>query len=255
MLYKFRKLKAITLSQTLLIMGIVFLVLFAILAVPFYTSCKQKIAITKARTLYAKLVDASRNAFISSMTNFNEFDTTLPIDKFAQMYFTSQLPVEKYCEKEQDECWNSVQYMDLKKNKITGKITYSVLLDSGVVLGFSKNKDNLISIIADINGKSGDNKLGRDIFVFYVYNELQRPKLCLDEDYSKYIISNGLHLGGFDRCGIPHDVHSYKDLFGTELDDGCNFNAKTSPTGVGVGAACLALIKISDWTIDKIYPW
>lgn len=254
-MYEFKKLRAITLSQTLLIMGVVFLVLFALLAVPFYTSCKQKIAITKVRTVYTQLVDASHRAFVSSMTNFNEFDTTLPIDKFAQMYFTSQLPVVKCCEENQSECWNSVQYMDLQKNKIVDKITHSVILNSGVVLGFSKDKNNLITIIADIDGKSGYNRLGRDIFVFYIYNNQQQPKLCSDEQYSKYLINNGIHFGGFDKCGIPHDVHSYKDLYGQDLEDGCNFKAKELSSGIGVGSACLALIKVSDWTIDKIYPW
>lgn len=252
---RFKKLDAITQSQTLLIMGIVFLVLFALLAYPFYNSCKQEIAVTKLRTLYTQLIDASHRAFISSMTNMNEFDTSMPIDKFAQVYFTSQLPVEKYCIEKQDACWNSVQYSDLRNSLYDNKITYSVELSGGTVLGFSKNANNQITLIADINGKLGDNKLGRDIFVFYIYNQEQRPTICPDEMYDKYHITNGIHFGGFDKCGVPHDAHPYHDLFAPSINDGCHFESSPSPMGVGVGAACSALIKASGWTIDKIYPW
>lgn len=255
MFKRFRKLDAITQAQTVLIMGIVVLVLFALIAVPFYNSVKQKIAITKLKTIYTQLIDSSRRAFLSSMTNMDEFDTSLPIDVFAQNYFVSQMPVEKYCKDNQDDCWNEVQYSDLAGNYYTDVITYSVVIKGGTVLGFSKNINNLITLVVDVDGKLGDNRLGRDIFVFYIYNNLQRPKICADEIYKNYYVKDGLHFGGFDRCGIPHDVYSYIDLFGGGLDDGCNFNAVPSPSGVGVGAACSALIKVSDWTIDKIYPW
>lgn len=253
--HKFRKFRAITQSQTLLIIGIVFLVIFATISVPFYKSCKQKIAISKLRTLHAQLVDANHRAFLSTMTNMNEFDTTLPIDKFAETYFTSQLPVEKYCKESQKECWGDIQYKDLQKKSTTNKITYSIILKNGTVLGFSKDKNNLITLITDIDGKVGDNKLGRDVFVFYIYNTLQRPKLCEDSVYNKYYIANGLHFGGYDKCGIPHDVRPYPELFSPDLEDGCNTKSKPNPVGVGVGAACLSLIKVSNWTIDKIYPW
>jgi hypothetical protein len=252
---RLRKLDGITQSQTLLILGVVFLIIFAILAVPFYQSCKQEIAVSRLRTIHAQLVEASHRAFISTMSNMNEFDTTMPIDKFAQLYFTSQLPVEVYCDKSQEACWNPVQYKDLSDNLIEGKITYSVILQGGTVLGFSKNINNQISLIVDIDGKLGDNRLGRDVFVFYIYNSFQRPEICEDAEYEKYFVANGIHFGGFDRCGIPHDVYDYEDLFGTNLDDGCNKQAPYSQLGAGLGSACLALIKASDWTIDKIYPW
>ncbi|MBR6722749.1 hypothetical protein IKL64_04780 [bacterium] len=252
---KFKKSDAITPCQTMLILGVVFLALLAIFGAPLYNTCKQKMAIAKLRTLYSQLVDASYRHFTSSMTNMNEFDTTLPVDKFAQTYFTSQLPVEEYCTDSQDACWNSKQFVDLQKNAISDKISYSVILKGGTVLGFTKSKENQITLIADIDGKLGDNKLGRDIFVFYIYNNDQRPNICEDTEYEKYYITNGLHFGGFDKCGIPHDVYSYLELFGENLEDGCNKKAPKNPIGVGVGAACSALIKTADWTIDKIYPW
>ena len=255
MFKRFRKLDAITQSQTMLIMGIVFLVVFALIAVPFYNSVKQKIAITKLRTLYTQLIDASHRAFISSMTNMNEFDTTLPIDKFAQIYFTSQLPVERYCIEKQGECWNPIQYSDMTNSLFDNKVTYSVVLKGGTVLGFSKNVNNLITLIVDVDGKFGDNKLGRDVFSFYIYNNTQRPTICTEDIYEKYYVKDGVHFGGFDRCGVPHDAYPYEELYSLTLDDGCNPEAPPSPLGVGVGAACSALIKASNWTIDKIYPW
>lgn len=245
----------ITQMQTLLIMGIVFLVLFALIAVPFYNSYKQKKSITKLRTLYSTLMQANKNYSLIAAVNMGSFDTSMPINVFAETYFTPYLTINSYCKGAQTECWNSPQYKDLANNKVFDKSLYSIILQDKTVLGFSKNKKGLVTMIADIDGLSGDNKLGRDIFVFYIYNNETRPVLCDDEEYNKYNISNGIHIGGYDKCGIPHDVHSYKELFGDKLEDGCNKSAPINEGGIGSGGACAALIKSSNWAIDKIYPW
>lgn len=62
---------------------------------------------------------------------------------------------------------------------------------------------------------------------------------------------NGIHLGGFDKCGIPQDVYDYNQLSSKNFEDGCNKSSPQNVYGNGVGSACLAFIKASNWTIDK----
>ncbi len=253
MVMNLEKRVGITQTQTLLIMGIVFLVLFALIAVPFYNSYKQKHALTKLKTLYSSITKADKIYSLSTVANYGEYNITLNADEFAQKYFTPYLNVEETCKTSQDACWNEVQYTDLSGKKYTDKIQYSLVLSDKTVVGFSKDKNGLISMIVDIDGKVGKNMLGRDVFVFYFYNDQLQPKLC--ESKPTEYIKNGIHFGGYDKCGKPHDTMAYKELFGKNLPDACNKKAPASENGLGVGAACLALIYKSNWTIDKIYPW
>lgn len=246
---------AVTLMQTMLIMGIVFLVLFMLLAVPFYNSYKQKRSVAAYRSLYSTLQQANKYYSLVHAMNMNEYDTSLPINVFAERYFTPYLSIDSYCKGSQKGCWNTPQYKDLKNNPMFDKSLYSIVLADKTVLGFHKSKDNLISIIADIDGPVGYNKLGKDIFVFYIYNNQKRPKRCPEEAYKKYYIKDGIHLGGYDKCGIPHDVYSYKDIVKNKVDEGCSKKSKLIKDGLGIGAACGALISKSGWVIDKVYPW
>ncbi len=243
----------VTQSQTLLIMGIVGLVLFAFIAVPFYNSCKQKQVITKLKTLNTQLAQANKIYSLATSTNPDEYDYNLSIDKFAETYYTPYMKIVSTCKESQDECWNKIQYTDLAGKKYIDKIKYSIILSDKTVIGFYKNKDGLISIIADIDGKAGKNKLGRDVFVFYFYNDKVSSELC--KKSNDIYIKKGMHFGGYDKCGIPHDMNSYSEVYGKDLEDSCNKKAPNTQNGIGVGAACLALIYKGNWTIDKIYPW
>lgn len=251
----FRRRDAVTLMQTMLIVGIVFLVLFVLLAVPFYSSYKQKKAISSYRTLYSTLQQANKLYSLVHSVNMNEYDTTLPINVFAEKYFTPYLSISTYCKGSQDDCWKSPQYKDLKNNKMFDKVLYSIVLADKSVIGFHKSKDELFSLIVDVDGPVGYNQLGKDVFVFYIYNNNLRPKRCPDEIYSKYNISDGIHLGGYDKCGIPHDVYGYMDFVNNKVDEGCSKKAELLKDGLGVGAGCGALISKTNWVIDKVYPW
>lgn len=253
---KFGKFDGITQMQTLFIMGIVFLFLFAFIAIPFYNSCKQKQTITKLKSIYSQLTSANRTYTLATSDDIGVFDVDLPADEFAQKYFKPYMPVRTVCEESQAKCWNPVQYTDLAKNKISGKATYSLALKDGSVIGFYKDNDGLISIIADIDGKAGENKLGKDVFIFSFFNEDRLPEICDSETYtSKAGLKNGIHFGGYDKCGIPHDMYSSYELSGTSLEDSCNKKALKRTNGTGIGSACLALISSLNWTIDKKYPW
>ena len=222
-IYMRKKRVAVTLMQTMLIVGIVFLVLFMILAVPMYNSYKQKKAVY---------------SFLNTLT-----------------YFTPYLSINNYCKESQEQCWKTPQYKDLKNTRMYDKSKYSIILADKTVLGFFKNKNGLISLIVDIDGPVGVNRLGRDVFVFYFYNNRQRPKLCPEKVYNEHYIAEGMHLGGYDKCGIPHDRYTLTDFYQNKFEDGCSKKSKSTDDGVGLGAACGALISKSGWVIDKSYPW
>lgn len=246
---------AITQMQTLSIMGVVFLVLFLSIAVPLYNSIKQKQVAVAYRKVFSTLQQANRMYSLVNGQNMNEYDTTLPVNKFAERYFTPYLSIDLYCKHENPEdCWNSTQYKDLKNNKYNNVSLYSIVLEDKTIIGFHKNAKGLISLIVDVDGKGGKNKLGQDVFIFYVYNKKLVPQVCEPEKYS-VLIRNGLHPGGYDECGIPHDSYEYRDLLNDSLYESCNKKAKTDELGLGIGSACGALISKNNWVIDKNYPW
>lgn len=252
---KHTKKSAFTQLQTLLIVGVVSLLLFAIIAVPFYNSYKQKQAIAAFKTTYATLLQANRMYSLVSSNNMNTYDTTIPINEFAETYFTPYLTINNYCKGSQAQCWNSPQYKDLRNTKMFDKSLYSLELADKTILGFNKNRDGLMTMIVDIDGTTGVNKMGRDIFVLYFYNNENPPKICSESEYQKYNISDGIHLGGYDNCGIPHDAYDYSDLIKDNIPDGCTKKSAPNPKGLGTGAACSALLSKSSWLIDKNYPW
>ncbi len=250
-----KKYDGFTQSQQLLVIGIIFLVLFALIAAPLYNSCKKKGIVTRLQAVYSVLEQVQQKYFLETGESISNYDDKITAEAFAKTYFVPYLHPKKNCEgASQTGCWKYSTYTDLAKKTISNPSEYSIVLESGTVIGFSKSKEGFLTMLIDINGPAGENKLSRDIFLMYIYNNSQ-PKICPVEEYKKYYISNGIHLGGYDKCGIPHDVLSYEQLFGTTLEDGCNKNALTKRDGFGVGAACAALIKLSQWHIDKIYPW
>jgi len=249
------KLAGFTQSQTLLVTGFVFLIIFAMIAVPFYNSCKKKQMVTKLRKLQASLLQADKMSSQILAKNYEEYNTTLSAKDFAERYFVPYLEVDTKCTKADNDCWNEIQYKDLAGNEYTNKIGYSVKLNDKTVVGFSKDKNGLISIIADLDGKAGSNTLGYDVFVFYIYNDKYQPKLCDSDTDTNIYIKNGIHMGGYDKCGIPLDTKDYKELFSPKLPDGCNKDAPRTQFGAGTGAACAALIYKSSWNMDSVYPW
>lgn len=251
-----KKYDGFTKSQQLLVVGIIFLVLFALIAAPLYNSCKKKTIETRLYAIYSILEQAKQKYFVENGESITSYDKDITSKEFAKTYFEPYLRPKKVCEgASQTGCWKSSSYLDLSNKAVHNPAEYSMLMESGSVIGFSKSKDGFITMIIDINGKAGENKLSRDIFVMYIYSNRLKPTKCDKSEYKKYNISSGIHLGGYDKCGVPHDVLSYTQLFDKDLEDGCNKKALKQDDGIGTGAACAALIKRSQWRIDKIYPW
>ena len=234
---------------------ITIVVSFGFLVCHFYNISMQKVAITKLKSIHAELIQASRISSMVHNEDMGNFQMDIPINLFAEKYFTPYLRIDSYCKGNQDSCWNSPQYKDLKGNAYFNKSLYSVVLTDGSVVGFNKDKNNIITLIVDVNGKVKPNKLGQDVFLFSLYNTENHPEICEKSEYDKLSIYSGIHLGGVDKCGIPHDTYSYIDLVSAKFEDGCNKKASSSTNGFGVGSACLAVLKLNAWAVDKNYPW
>lgn len=247
---------AFTLAQNLLVMGIVFLFLIFVVFIPFYNNFQLKKSVVTYRTVYSKLLEANRMYAIIDSQEQDVYDTSLPINTFAETYFTPYLSIANYCKGDQSGCWNSPLYKDLKNTKYFNKSLYTIVLDDSTILGFHKEpKKNLVSVIVDTNGLEGRNTLGQDVFVFSFYNNKIRPKLCKASVYENAKIKDGIHFGGYDDCGIPYDTYDYKDLTRKDIPDGCSKKSEESKYGFGVGAACGALLYKNLWVIDNNYPW
>jgi hypothetical protein len=248
-----RKKKGYTPSQNILIFGVILLIIFAFISVPMYKLAKQKSTVTNLRVLDSLFLQSAYYHFSSTSDFPNFYETELTPKEFGKIYFTPYLSATKKCEKDQSECWSTPTYVDLTNQPVNLNIEYSLNLENKSVLGFYKSKNGLMTIIIDINGKVGENKLGKDVFIYTVFNNQYNKNLCKKEKGQAEAIQNGLHAGGVDKCGLPQDRLNYSELLSKDTADGCNKKSKFNE--FGVGAACAAVIKSSSWRIDSVYPW
>ena len=221
----------------------------------FYNVSMQKFSISKIKSIHAELIQASRLSALVHNEDMGVFKTDMPVNLFAEKYFTPYLNINSYCKGSQDNCWKTPQYVDLHGTPYFNKSMYTVVLTDGVVIGFNKDKNNLVNLIVDVNGKVKPNKLGHDVFIFSVYNAETPPGICKKSEYNKSALYSGIHFGGLDKCGVPHDAYGYSELTDATFEDGCSNKSPASVSGFGAGSACLAVLKHNSWNIDKNYPW
>lgn len=115
---------------------------------------------------------------------------------------------------------------------------------AGISLGF-------IVYMIDINGNKRPNKMGRDIFSFYLFNHDTLTDAS-HKNVTKDIKSN-LYPGSLDEKGMPHYYESRDYIMSSASHRGCN---KQSAGGhSGIGSACAVVIMKDGWEISKDYPW
>lgn len=251
--------KAFTLAEILITLGVIGIV--AAMTIPTLHTAHQKHAavagiieaqsiLNQAVKMYTADTDEEGSA---------DFDTKLSAQKFAEKYFKPYLKVARVCTKMEDGCWESGDfygYYDIAGRKIRNTVPYSLVLNNGMIFGFSKiSGTNLISIVVDINGKSKRNVMGKDVFVFYTYNS---DNLC-NYSYPEWkMIKNGIYPGSFNDCGAPHIAYSRKQLLAkNDVLRACNKSAPDVSAGgrTGAGSACAAVIFKDGWKISSDYPW
>ena len=254
----FIKQPAFTLAETLITLGIIGIV--AAMTIPnLITSANQKATVSRLIEAQSILNQAVKSYTADSDEEGSaDFDTSLEPKEFAEKYFKPYLKVARVCTKMEDGCWktgNFYGYYDLAGNKVTDVAPYSLVLNNGMIIGFSKIfGTKLYAIVVDVDGHSNRNVMGRDVHSFYPYN---RDNLC-SYDFEKWKnLKNGLYPGGFDNCGAPHLAYSREELLEGKVLRPCNKNKANVGGGgrTGVGSACAAVIFKDGWKISKDYPW
>lgn len=251
-----------TLAEVLITLGIIGVV--AAITIPNLIANHQKKAIVSQLMEAQSILNQAVKSYAADTDEegSSEFDTTLSPQEFGEKYFKPYLKVARVCTRMEDGCWktgNFNGYYDLKGKKYTDHVEYSLVLNNGMIIGFSKiDGTQLMSLIVDVNGHSNRNVLGKDIFVFYPYNN---ANLCSYAFEKWKNVKNGLYLGGFDNCGAPHIAYSREELMGKEGEmlRPCSKTGTTIGTGVGgrtgLGTACAAVIFKDGWKISNDYPW
>lgn len=247
-----------TLAEVLITLGIIGVV--AAITIPNLIANQQKKAIgSQIAEAQSILTQAVRQYTANTdEEGSSEFDTTLSPQAFAEKYFKPYLKIARICTRIEDGCWKTGDfngYYDLAGHKMTN-VPYSIVLNNGMVLGFSKiDGTNLVSIFVDVNGQSKRNVLGKDVFSFYPYNS---ANLCNTGTEKYKNIKNGIYPGGFDNCGTPHVAYSREELLtATNILRNCNKVGLVAYYGnrPGLGAGCAAVIFKDGWKISKDYPW
>ena len=252
------RMTAFTLAETLITLGIIGIV--AAMTIPnLITSANQKATVSRLIEAQSILNQAVKSYTADSDEEGSaDFDTSLEPKEFAEKYFKPYLKVARVCTKMEDGCWktgNFYGYYDLAGNKVTDVAPYSLVLNNGMIIGFSKILGTkLYAIVVDVDGHSNRNVMGRDVHSFYPYN---RDNLCSYNLEKWKNLKNGLYPGGFDNCGAPHLAYSREELLEGKVLRPCNKNkANVGGCGrTGVGSACAAVIFKDGWKISKDYPW
>lgn len=247
-----------TLAEVLITLGIIGVV--AAITIPNLIANQQKKAIgSQIAEAQSILTQAVRQYTANTdEEGSSEFDTTLSPQAFAEKYFKPYLKIARICTRIEDGCWKTGDfngYYDLAGHKMTN-VPYSIVLNNGMVLGFSKiDGTNLVSIFVDVNGQGKRNVLGKDVFSFYPYNS---ANLCNTGTEKYKNIKNGIYPGGFDNCGTPHVAYSREELLtATNILRNCNKVGLVDYSGnrPGLGAGCAAVIFKDGWKISNDYPW
>lgn len=247
-----------TLAEVLITLGIIGVV--AAITIPNLIANQQKKAIgSQIAEAQSILTQAVRQYTANTdEEGSSEFDTTLSPQAFAEKYFKPYLKIARICTRIEDGCWKTGDfngYYDLAGHKMTN-VPYSIVLNNGMVLGFSKiDGTNLVSIFVDVNGQSKRNVLGKDVFSFYPYNS---ANLCNTGTEKYKNIKNGIYPGGFDNCGTPHVAYSREELLtATNILRNCNKVGLVDYSGNRpvLGAGCAAVIFKDGWKISNDYPW
>lgn len=240
-----------TLAEVLITLGIIGVV--AALTLPSLITQYQKSATVQGLKVAYSLLSQAVQKSISENGEINEWDYSLSSADFDDTYLLPYLKVIKKCEGA--ECITTDDfhgYYELNDNKYTN-IDKSYILSNGMILMKDAAGISLgfIVYMIDINGNKRPNKMGRDIFSFYLFNHDTLTETS-HKNVTKDIKSN-LYPGSLDEKGMPHYYESRDYIMSSASHRGCN---KQSAGGhSGIGSACDVVIMKDGWEISKDYPW
>lgn len=220
---KFNK-KAFTLTEILV--GLTIIGTIAAILIPgTMTNINKKLLATQAKngitevqqTIIDNMTDSKKNIFEASDFTKESLNTTKTCDstKIA-------------------ECWK-VTYKDIKGNAISipssaaDAASAAILKKGGTILikNYTSEEDEtsgekcIEEVWYDINGNETPNKLGRDLFVFYITDKGR--------------------VGDIDKCTPPESPTSKDDL-----SKGCQGTAESG----AIPSYCLTTLQLNNWVMD-----
>jgi type II secretory pathway pseudopilin PulG len=218
---------AFTLAETLIAIGIIGVV-SALIIPNLVKNYQQRQTIVKLKKVYALLSQTMR-ASVDDNGDVDDWDFTLSEEEFMTKYFAPYIKISKI-----DGVVH--KYKNLAGANAGALSLYYALPDGAYVYQFSwKHFIMKNHFVVDINGASGPNRYGRDVFIFTFWDNKLIP-------YSQYSPGSIKAL-----CSSWHAKAGNSGSSGQ-----CT---KTSQGGFGAGSYCSTVIFCNNWTIPKGYPW
>lgn len=238
--------KGFTLSEVLITLGIIGII--AALTLPaIIKKYNELVTVTQLKKTYSELQQAIRmsEAYNGS---FRDWDWTLDSATFANKYIMPYLGKKfSYLGYMNFICygpngveqrpWTTAQYT--YNNKIIA--FYIVLTKTGDI-----NDIKYVNIYVDLNGKRGQSIMGKDVFMFTLFNYTyfvggwNGTELCpKGEHYGLYLGDIGGYWGGY--CG------TLEGILGEDT-------ARGNCTSTGNGTNCGLAIEKNGWEIPENYP-
>lgn len=240
-----------TLAEVLITLGIIGVI--AALTLPNLITQYQKSETVQGLKVAYSLLSQAVQKSVSENGEINEWNYSLSSVDFDETYLIPYLKIVKKCEGA--ECITTDDfhgYYQLNGSKYP-LIDKSYILSNGMILMKDAAGISLgfIVYMIDINGNKRPNKMGRDIFSFYLFNHDTLTDAS-HKNVTKDIKSN-LYPGSLDEKGMPHYYESRDYIMSSASHRGCN---KQCPGGhSGIGSACAVVIMKDGWKISKDYPW
>ncbi len=236
--------KAFTLAEVLITLGIIGVV--AAFTIPsLLTNFQKRETITRLKAAYSILNQAIK---LSEYDNgeIESWDYTLSpadwVDKYIRNYAKiSDINSRTVKQSERWKLldgtllnWGSGMYTNPKYSLINGVwVSFYINKYSGTV----NYRKQGVWIIVDVNGNTGPNRMGRDVFVMSIF-----PYAYPDEK---------IVMGAHEQCGSG-TLHRQMTKREQLLNSGCA-TCKKDKSGWGFG--CSRLIQLDNWRIAPDYPW
>lgn len=171
----FKKIKAFTLAEMLIVLAIIGVV--AALTIPAIISNYQKnqqvVALKKAYSQISQSIQ--RSMMESNVENFNEEVLLHGENANPKEFFKKYFNVTKYCDKDNHSlCFPTVTSIDKSTSSdIASKFDYCAVIKDGSSICVQNVGENgsPITFYVDTNGLEKPNVAGRDVFSFSVYHD------------------------------------------------------------------------------------
>lgn len=243
-----RKVIAFTMAEVLITLGIIGVV--ATMTLPgVIRRYRETVVINQLKKVYAELYQAIQMSEVNN-GSFRDWDYTLSNARFAELYIMPYL-AKPYTECKL-KCFAESTYPKTPANKdftsVGVKYRYRdklIAINVNNTQTDSVNDIKYASFLIDINGNRGESIVGKDVFMFtlfnYTYNTggwVLTPLCPKGEHYGLYLGSIGGYWGAY--CG------TLDQMFDGGARGDCNVN--------GNGTSCGLAIEKNGWKIPDNYP-